>query len=47
MLDKVTNGKTRRLKRQVKHDKSVWLQGLASTGTWDDVKKLRRPRKPD
>ena len=23
----------------------MWLQGLASTGTWDDIKKLRRPQK--
>ena len=38
---------SRRLKRQVKHDKLVWLRGLASSGTWDAIKKLRQPKRPD
>ena len=37
---------TKDLKRQVKVDKTVWLKELASSGTWEDIRKLRRPRKP-
>ena len=34
------------LKRLIKTDKSVWLKSLAASGSWEDLKKLRRPRRP-
>ena len=37
---------TKDLKRQVKVDKTNWLKDLASSSTWGDIRKLRRPRKP-
>ena len=37
---------TRLLKRQIKADKTVWLKSLAATGSWEDLKKLRHPRRP-
>ena len=33
------------LKRQVKEDKSRWLQNLVGTGSWDDLKFIRRPKR--
>ena len=34
------------LKRQIQMDKSTWLKGLAGSGSWEDIKKLRHPRRP-
>lgn len=41
--EKVLNGL---LKRQIKKDKTVWLESLAAASSWEDLKKLRHPRRP-
>ena len=34
------------LKRQIKIDKTAWLTKLAGSGSWDDLRTLRKPRRP-